>query len=89
MIKLTSPDDPLNRITLIRLRELARCIGRSPETVRHWVRQGRFPRPMVARPGSPLQWRPRDIENWIVARRRARGTKPKPRGKLKQYGGDK
>jgi predicted DNA-binding transcriptional regulator AlpA len=78
--------DPIDRITLVRLREVARALGRSTETIRDWVREGRFPRPLVARPGAPLQWRIGVVEAWIERQSRSRHLKPKPRGKLRQGG---
>lgn len=71
-------------ITLLSLRQVCDAIGFSQWTVDSWTRAGKFPRPLVAAPGSPRRWRLVDIENWIEARRRARNTKPTPRGRLRR-----
>lgn len=74
-------DDDLD-IGLIGLRPLAAEFDLSPDTIKGWVQQGIFPRPIVAKPGSPLRWWRRDIRAWIGQRKRARNTKPSPRGRL-------
>jgi predicted DNA-binding transcriptional regulator AlpA len=79
------PDPGTESIRSIRLRDVARLIGFAPDTVDSWVRQGKFPRPFVASPGSPKLFRVRDVEVWIEKRTRARDTKPTRRGKLRQY----
>jgi predicted DNA-binding transcriptional regulator AlpA len=79
----TQESDELD-ITLISLRTLAKQIDYAEETIDDWVRRGRFPKPIVAMPGSPRRWRVRDIQAWIEQRKRARHTKPAPRGKLRR-----
>ena len=74
----------LDRVTLLNLRVVARCVGRAPETIRDWVRAGTFPKPLTARSGAPLQWRLATIEAWIAARERSRTVTRTPRGQLRQ-----
>jgi predicted DNA-binding transcriptional regulator AlpA len=78
----TQKRDPIATIRLLSLREVCHAVGFSSWTVNDWTRAGKFPRPLVAAPGSPRRWRLSDIESWIEARRRARNTKPAARGRL-------
>lgn len=74
----------VDSIRLLSLGEVSHAIGFSSWTIDAWTRASKFPRPLVASPGSPRRWRLRDVEAWIEARRRARNTTPKPRGGLKR-----
>jgi predicted DNA-binding transcriptional regulator AlpA len=50
------------------LREVAATFGVTPQTVRAWVRAGRFPRPLDIGVGK-LLWSPRAVERVLAGRR--------------------
>jgi predicted DNA-binding transcriptional regulator AlpA len=74
----------LDEIRLVNLRQVAEAVGRSPDTINHWVPKGLFPAPMQAFPGAPKQWRYSTVQAWIEKRSRARYKAPTPRGQLKR-----
>lgn len=74
----------VDSIRLLSMSEVSHAIGFSTWTIESWTRAGKFPKPIVAMPGSARRWRLRDVENWIEARRRARNVKPAPRGRLRR-----
>ena len=77
---MSKPD--LDEIKLLDLRQVADAVGRSEDTLDHWIRLRLFPAPIQARPGAKRQWRLSVVKAWIEKRSRARYQPPKPRGKL-------
>jgi predicted DNA-binding transcriptional regulator AlpA len=81
---MSNQEKTADTITLLSLKQVCDAIGFSSWTVEGWVREGKFPRPLVAGPGSPRRWKFIDIESWIAKRARARVPKASPRGKLRR-----
>jgi len=69
---------------LLRKAEVAEKLGTSTWTIDRWVRAGAFPGPIYLMPGSPAQWRLRDIDAFIEKRKLARRMRRKPRGAVAQ-----
>jgi predicted DNA-binding transcriptional regulator AlpA len=80
-----SKSNTIDDVRLLDLKQVATVVGRSADTINHWVRIGKFPRPMQAVPGAKKQWRYHQVAAWIEKRARARYVKPTPRGRLRQY----
>jgi predicted DNA-binding transcriptional regulator AlpA len=76
-------ENPLASITLVNMKQVSEAVGRSPSTVADWVREGRFPAPLQAKPGALKQWRLEVVERWLRQRERAGYVKPSKRGKLR------
>jgi predicted DNA-binding transcriptional regulator AlpA len=74
----------INEIKLLTRRQVAEVIGRTPDTLDFWVKQGFFPAPMQAFPGAPKAWRFAVVRDWIEKRQRSRYRPPTPRGQLKR-----
>ena len=75
----------LDEIRLLDLRQVAELVGRSTDTIDHWVRLKIFPPPLQARAGAKKQWQAGTVKAWIAKRQRARYSPPTRRGQLKQY----
>jgi predicted DNA-binding transcriptional regulator AlpA len=71
----------------ISLSELARDLGYGPWSIRRWVRQGTFPKPLFLTESGHMRWRIRDIEAWLEKRARSR-HRPTHRGAVKQQVAD-
>lgn len=50
---------------LLGLKQVAVMVGRSTSTVSRWLRENRFPQPVVLPKGLPA-WRDEDVEDWIA-----------------------
>lgn len=76
--------DKLDDIRLIDAHAVAYLIGRSLWTIDHWIRIGKFPRPIQARPGAKRQWKFATVRAWVEKRSHAKYRPPAPRGLLKR-----
>ena len=67
-------------------RQVAQSLGRTTDTLDHWMRQGIFPAPLQAAPGTKKQWL---LVGGAGLDRRSVGAvatrHAKPRGQLRQY----
>ena len=81
---MSSTPARIDEIRLLDRRQVAEALGRSPDTLDFWVRQGKFPTPIQAYPGAKKQWRLAVVKAWLTKRERARYRPPTPRGRLKQ-----
>jgi predicted DNA-binding transcriptional regulator AlpA len=81
---MPTDNDALDAIKLLSLKQVAAAVGRSPDTINQWCREGFFPKPLQARPGAPKQWRMKTVADWIEKRARARYTPPSPRGAIRR-----
>ncbi len=79
------PKPDLDAIRLLDRRQVAEAVGRSPDTLDHWVRKGLFPPPLQAGAGARKQWRYATVLAWIEKRQRTRYRPPTRRGRLRQY----
>jgi predicted DNA-binding transcriptional regulator AlpA len=90
---VTTDTDNLNRdlkrrIGLANINQLARELAVSPRTIRRWISEGRFPRPILVSPGGPARWRVGQIEDWLDRQQVRRRRRPAYQGVLKsQMGG--
>ena len=78
-------------LLMVGIADLALAFGRSQWAIRHWVRLGRFPKPIpLGGHGSPA-WRLSTVEAWLE-KQQARRHKPIYRGRVLQQmqrrGGD-
>ena len=73
-----------DEIRLLDRRQVAEAVGRSPDTLDGWVRDGLFPPPLQARPGGPKQWKLTTVRDWIAKRQRSRYQPPARRGRLRR-----
>jgi predicted site-specific integrase-resolvase len=71
-------------IALIDATDLCEVLSVSHWTLGQWVQRGLIPAPLAMTPGSPRQWRVKDIAAHIEKRKRSRRRKQAPRGALRK-----
>ena len=77
------------RIGLANTNDLSREFGVSAHTIRRWVKEGRFPKPIFVSEGAPARWRVSQIEAWLDKKQVSRRKRPTYQGALRrQMGGD-
>jgi predicted DNA-binding transcriptional regulator AlpA len=81
---MTTDNEQLDSITLLDRGQVAKAIGRSPDTLDEWVAAGKFPRPIQAIDGGRKQWPLAQVKAWIAKRQRSRYQPRSPRGALKR-----
>jgi predicted DNA-binding transcriptional regulator AlpA len=83
-VPLRTEREPAKQIALVSKIEVASALGVSIWTLDRWRKQGKFPKPIRLTDRSPLMWRVRDIDAWLIKRQLAR-IKPVPyRGSVKR-----